>query len=173
LESQKIILVAMTEDRLIGREGRIPWHIPEELRLFRELTVGHAVLMGRRTFESIGRPLPERRNIVLSRTLGPTPGVIVCADLRKGLAEGAAHGSKTFIIGGRQVYLEALPIADFMRISWIPGHYAGDVYFPPFSLSDWEEIDSRDRTGFRHATYRRRNGDAKHPDHPPCSPDLR
>jgi len=156
MESRKIILVAMTKDRVIGREGRIPWHISEELRLFRDLTVGHAVLMGRRTFESIGHPLPGRLNIVLSRTLEPTPGVVVCAGLREGLAEGDARGGKTFIIGGRQVYEEALPIADTLRISWIPGHYAGDVYFPPFSLSDWEEIGSLDYPGFRHASYRRR-----------------
>jgi dihydrofolate reductase len=157
MESQKIILVAMTEDRLIGREGRIPWHIPEELRLFRDLTVGHTILMGRRTFESIGRPLPGRLNVVLSRTLEPTPGVIVCADLHMGLAEGAAHGDTIFLIGGNQVFQETLPIADFLRISWIPGNYEGDVYFPPFSLSDWEEILSRDYPGFRHVTYRRRN----------------
>jgi dihydrofolate reductase len=157
MDTQKIILVAMTEDRVIGREGRIPWHIPEELRLFRDLTVGHAILMGRRTFESIGRPLPGRLNIVLSRTLEPTSGVVVCAGLHEGLAEGAAHGGDIFIIGGRQVYEEALPVADFMRISWIPGHYEGDVYFPPFSLSDWEETLCRDYPGFRHVTYRRRN----------------
>lgn len=156
MEREKIILVAMTADRLIGREGRIPWDIPEDLRLFRDLTVGHTLLMGRRTFESIGRPLPHRRNIVLSRTMEPTPGVIVCADLPTGLAEGAAHGGKIFIIGGRQVFEEALPIADFLRISWIPGHYEGDVYFPAFQSSDWEEILSQDYPGFRHVTYQRR-----------------
>ncbi len=156
MEPQKIILVAMTEDRVIGREGRIPWHIPEELRLFRDLTIGHSVLMGRRTFESIGRPLPERRNIVLSHTLEPTPGIIICASLQKGLAEGAAYGRKIFIIGGRQIYQEALPIADFMRISWIAQKYDGDVYFPEFSARQWEVIREHDYPGFRHLYYRRR-----------------
>jgi dihydrofolate reductase len=156
MEPQKIILVAMTEDRVIGREGRIPWHLPEELRLFRELTVGHTVLMGRRTFESIGRPLPERRNIVLSHTMEPTPGVIVCSSLQKGLAEGAAYGRKIFIIGGRRVFEEALPIADAMRISWIPEKYSGDVYFPEYSPRQWEEIREYDYPGFRHVYYRRR-----------------
>lgn len=156
MEPQKIILVAMTRDRVIGREGRIPWHIPEELRLFRDLTVGHSVVMGRRTFESIGRPLPERRNIVISSTLPPTPGVIVCSTLRKALAEGAAYGKKIFLIGGRQVYAESLPIADLLRISWIAGEYPGDVFFPPLNLSEWEEIHSQDYPDFLHVLYRRR-----------------
>lgn len=156
MEPQKIILVAMTRDRVIGREGRIPWNIPEELRLFRELTSGHSVVMGRRTFESIGRPLPERRNIVISSTLPPTPGIIVCSSLRKALAEGAAFGRKIFLIGGHQVFAESLPLADLLRISWIDGDYAGDVLFPPFDLSQWEEIHSQEYSGFRHVLYGRR-----------------
>ncbi len=156
MEPQKIILVAMTHDRVIGRQGKMPWHLPEELRLFRDLTIGHTVMMGRRTFESIGRPLPQRKNIVLSRTMEPTPGVVVCASLQKGLAEGAAHGKKIFIIGGRQLYEEALGIADFMRISWIEQRYDGDVLFPDFSPTQWEPIREHDYPGFRHVHYRRK-----------------
>lgn len=167
MEPVKIILVAMTERRVIGREGRIPWHIPEELRLFRELTVGQTVVMGRRTFESIGRPLPDRRNIVLSSTLPPTPGIVVCSTLRKALAEGAAYGRKIFIIGGRQVYAEALPIADLLRISWIEGDYPGDVFFPPFDLGEWEEVHSQEYPEFRHVLYgRRRAGRSPAPSDP-------
>lgn len=156
MEPEKIVLVAMTEKRVIGREGRIPWHLPEELRLFRDLTVGHTVVMGRRTFESIGRPLPDRRNIVVSTTLPATPGVIVCLTLRKALAEGAAHGKKIFIIGGRQVFAEGLPVADLLRISWIREDYPGDVFFPPFDLRQWEEVRSQEYPEFRHVLYGRR-----------------
>ena len=80
-KSIKIIIVAMTEQLLIGSAGHIPWQIPEELRLFRELTSGHTLIMGRHTFASIGRPLPDRRTIVVSRHLPATPGIEICADL--------------------------------------------------------------------------------------------
>ena len=155
MEPEKIILVAMTADRVIGAGNRIPWNIPEELSLFRDLTVGHSVVMGRKTFESIGHPLPDRRNIVVSQTLPSTPGIVVCASFRKALAEAAAFGKKIFIIGGRQVYSEALPVAGLLRISWIEQPYSGDVYFPPFDLGEWEELHSREYTGFRHVLYRR------------------
>lgn len=167
MEPARVILVAMTPGGVIGREGKIPWNIPEELRLFRELTVGHTVLMGRRTFESIGRPLPDRKNIVLSRTLSPTPGIVVCGSLRKALAEGAAYGRKIFIIGGREVFAEALPLADLLRVSWIAREYHGDVFFPPLRLQEWEEIHAQDYPEFRHVLYgRRRGGDSGGPDAP-------
>jgi dihydrofolate reductase len=149
-----VILVAMTAAGVIGRDNTIPWHIPEELRLFRQLTVGHSVLMGRRTFESIGRPLPQRRNLVLSRSLSPAPGVEICPSFAEALARTA--GEKLFIIGGRRLYAEALPVADALHISWIAGDYPGDVLFPPFSLADWEEVTAVEHPQFRHLFYRRR-----------------
>lgn len=149
-----IILVAMTEGRVIGRDNAIPWHIPDELRLFRRLTLGHAVLMGRRTFASIGQPLPQRRNLVLSRTLPATPGVEICRSFAEALERIPA--GKLFIIGGRSLYAEALPIADFLRISWVAGDYPGDVRFPAFSLAGWEAVATVEHPQFRHVCYRRR-----------------
>jgi dihydrofolate reductase len=157
---EKIILVAMTGDRVIGRGNTIPWHLPAELRLFRELTLGHPVIMGRRTFESIGRPLPGRRNLVVSRTLPPAPDEVeVCRSLDEALQR-AAPARKVFFIGGAEIYRQALPLADTLRISWIAGRYEGDVLFPEFAPAEWEAVEETAFADFRHAVYRRcgRNG---------------
>ncbi len=155
---EKIVLVAMTEKRVIGRGNTIPWHLPLELDLFRRLTVGNTVVMGRRTFEAIGRPLPQRRNLVVSRTLPAARGIEACRSLQEALARGKG-AEKLFFIGGRDIYAEALLIADLLRISWIFGDYAGDVCFPPVSLSEWEIIESADYPQFRHILYRRKQSE--------------
>jgi len=152
----KTIIVAMTEQRLIGAAGHIPWQIPEELRLFRELTSGHTLIMGRRTFNSIGRPLPDRRTIVVSRRLPATPGIEICCDLPSALRLAEKSACKTFFAGGVGIYRAALPLADQLSISWIKGEYAGDTYFPPFSANEWQVISERDYGLFRHVLYRRR-----------------
>ncbi len=155
--ASRIIIVAMTENRLIGRNGAIPWQIPEELRLFRELTLGHTLIMGRRTFQSIGRRLPGRRNIVVSRSLSPTPGVEISPDFETALALAEQGGEKKiFFIGGAEIYEAALPLADILRISWIRGEYQGDTWFPPFSEAEWVVDSEWDYGLFRHAVYRRR-----------------
>ncbi len=147
----------MTEARVIGRDNQTPWHIPEELRLFRELTIGQTVVMGRRTFESIGRPLPQRRNLVLSRSLPPTPGVEICRTFAEAVE--LAAGQNLFFIGGRSIFAEALPIADSLRISWIFGDYPGDVLFPALCLGDWQEVEVIEYPQFRHALYCRKSSD--------------
>jgi dihydrofolate reductase len=155
--ASRIIIVAMTESRLIGREGAIPWQIPEELRLFRELTIGHTLIMGRRTFQSIGRPLSGRRNIVVSRSLPPTPGVEIRPDLETALELAESGGEKKiFFIGGADIYGAALSLADTLHISWIRGEYEGDTWFPPFSEAEWVMGSERDYGLFRHAVYHRR-----------------
>jgi dihydrofolate reductase len=155
--ASRIIIVAMTESRLIGLNGAIPWQIPEELRLFRDLTIGHTLIMGRRTFQSIGRPLPGRRNIVVSRSLPPTPGVDICSDLETALVLAEQTGeTKIFFIGGAEIYAAALPLADILHISWIRGEHEGDTWFPPFSEAEWAVDRERDYGLFRHVVYRRR-----------------
>ena len=152
---EKIILAAMTRDLVIGANGGLPWHIPEELRLFRELTWGHSLILGRRTFEAIGGPLPGRRNIVLSRTLARQPGIEVCRSLETALAIAAAGMSRLFFIGGGEIYRQALPLADRLQISWIRGDYSGQEYFPPINGRDWQVLSVSDRGPFRHVSYRR------------------
>jgi dihydrofolate reductase len=152
----RIIIVAMTEKHLIGRKGAIPWRIPEELRLFKEITFGHTLIMGRRTFESIGGPLPGRCNIVVSSSLAPQPGIEVCRDLASALQVADRYGKQVFFIGGADIYRSSLPLADFLYVSWIKGDYEGDTFFPPFSEADWQVCSEKDYGSFRHVVYRRR-----------------
>lgn len=156
IKSSKIIIVAMTEQGLIGAAGHIPWQIPEELRLFRELTSGHTLIMGRSTFASIGRPLPDRRTIVVSRRLPMTSGIEICPDLASAVQLAESFGDKIFFAGGVGIYRAALPLADQLSISWIRGDYGGDTYFPPFAANEWQMISERDYGLFRHVLYRRR-----------------
>ena len=136
-------IVAMAENRVIGRNGGIPWDLPEDRQHFRELTWGHPVIMGRKTFESIGHPLPGRENIVLSRQREYRPeGCLVAPDL--GSALDACPGSgEVFICGGAEVFREALPQAD--RIYLTMGHIQveGDAFFPDLPAGEFAEIERR------------------------------
>lgn len=158
---EKNIIVAMTRRRVIGCHGALPWHIPEDLRLFRTLTSGHAVIMGRATFESIGRPLPERHNLVVSRTLRPSSGIVVCASLAAAMEHARRLQRALFFIGGREIYRQALPLADRLLISWIEQDYAGDCFFPPLDLSAWKQEWEREYPAFTHVGYRRRAAEEK------------
>ncbi|MDT8440729.1 MAG: dihydrofolate reductase [Desulfuromonadales bacterium] len=149
------ILVAMTTDRVIGVDGRLPWHLPEDLALFRRLTLGNSVLMGRRTFDAIGHPLAQRHNIVLSRTGTAIAGVTVCTGILEGLACAWRLGRPLFIIGGEELYRRALPIVDELHISWVRGEFRGDRHFPAFDLADWGLCEERELQGFRYCRYRR------------------
>lgn len=123
------IIAAMSDNRVIGVDGKLPWDIPADLARFRNLTMGHAVLMGRKTFESIGHPLEGRKNIVVSRHMVKTEGVIVARTLQEGIA--AADGDEElFICGGEAVFREALPLCQRIYLTVVHGRYEGDVHFP-------------------------------------------
>ena len=151
-----IILVAMTDDRIIGRQGELPWDIPEDLALFRRLTVGHTLVMGRKTFESIGRPLPQRTNIVISRSMPPMEGVIVCPDFSSAVERACQGGGKVYFIGGREIYRQALALVGKLSVSWIKKDYAGDCRFPSYRQSDWLIEQEWDYLEFRHIIYQRK-----------------
>lgn len=151
-----IIVVAMTRQRVIGRNGSLPWHIPEELRLFRELTTGQTVIMGRETFASIGRPLPERRNLVVTRTLPATPGVEICRSFPEALQKAAVDGKKVFVIGGLEIYRQALPVASAMVVSWIRENHAGDTFFPEYDPEDWSVQKVEEHAAFTRVWYIKR-----------------
>lgn len=151
-----IIVVAMTRQRVIGRNGSLPWHIPEELRLFRELTTGQTVILGRETFRSIGRPLPERRNIVVTRTLPATAGVEVCGSFAEAVRKGADDGDKIFVLGGLEIYRQALPVASAMVVSWIRENHAGDTFFPEFDPEDWSVQKVEEHAAFTRVWYKKR-----------------
>ncbi|MBE3589221.1 MAG: dihydrofolate reductase [Firmicutes bacterium] len=123
------IVAAVDEDGVIGAGGRLPWHLPADLRRFRELTEGHVVVMGRKTYESIGRPLPRRTNIVLTRNPRyPAPGCLVLTDPAD-VAPFAAR-DEVFVIGGREIFDLFLPVADRIHLTVVHGRFPGDTRFP-------------------------------------------
>jgi len=125
------LIVAMSQNRVIGRGGSIPWKIPGEQKLFKRITLGHTVIMGRKTHEDIGRPLPERLNIVVSRRTDYRPARCLVADsLAAALDLCPAGETEAFIIGGGQLFREALPMADRVYLTLIPTAVPGDTYFP-------------------------------------------
>lgn len=155
-----IIIVAMAENRVIGRDGAIPWHIPGEQRRFRDTTWGWPLIMGRKTFDSIGRPLPGRRNIVISRQAAyEAPGCEVAGSLGQALAL-CAGTAKVFVIGGEQIFTEALPLTDTVILSRVHTVADGDTFFPPFE--DGFVIVSRDfvvdSVSYTIEVYRRKAG---------------
>jgi dihydrofolate reductase len=149
------IVVAMTAAGVIGRDGKLPWDLPEDRRLFRQLTLGGTVIMGRRTFASLPAPLANRVNIVVSRSARHIPGVETVPDLPTALALARDRGRPTFVIGGVELYRAALPVAERLYISWVAGEFPGDRYFPPLHLDSWQIVSRRDYPGFCHITYQR------------------
>ena len=140
-----VLVAAMARGRVIGRDGDMPWHLPADLAHFKALTLGHPVLMGRRTFESIGRPLPGRTNIVISRTRPQLPeGVQLAAGLEEGMCL-AADAPQLMVIGGGQIYAEALPLARRLELTLIDAEIDGDTFFPEFDAQDWRVRATRAR----------------------------
>ena len=124
-------IVAMAENRVIGASGKIPWHLPEDFRFFKQTTLGHAVVMGRKTYESLGKPLPGRTNIVLSRTMPSTEGVTVVRNLEELQKLGIAS-EELFVIGGTEIYRLLLPECDTLFVTHVHRMVEGDTFFPAF-----------------------------------------
>jgi len=136
------IIAAMGENRVIGRDNAMPWDLPTDLHRFKERTMGHPIIMGRKTFESIGHPLPGRKNIIISTTEGFQPeGGVVVRDLQQALA--AADGAdEVFVCGGEAVFREALPLASRIYLTIIDEEFEGDTFFPEIP-DDFREIERR------------------------------
>jgi dihydrofolate reductase len=132
------LIAAMASNRVIGSKGNIPWKIPGEQKMFKKITIGHTAIMGRKTFESLGRPLPERTNIIVTRqTEYLAPGCTIAHDLDQALTACAHDEDEAFICGGGQLYHEALPLADKIYLTIILREIAGDTYFPEISETDF------------------------------------
>jgi len=154
------IVVAMAENRVIGRAGRLPWHLPGDLKHFRRLTVGHPVIMGRKTYESIAKPLPGRTNIVVTRTPGYlAPGCTVVGSLEAALkaADEAPHHPperrEVFIIGGAELYAQALPLVQRVYLTLVHAELEGDTFFPEFDPSGWRELSRERHEADEHHAY--------------------
>ena len=140
------LIAAMARNRVIGRGNRLPWRLPADLRRFKELTMGHTLLVGRRTFESIGRPLPGRSMIVVSRREGYAPeGVRVARSVQEALDLAREAGeTELFVGGGAEIYRQTLPVADRLHLTRIEEDVPGDAYFPEYDETQWKLVDRND-----------------------------
>lgn len=151
-----VIVAAVARNGVIGVDGRLPWRIPEDLSRFKDLTTGHALVMGRATFESIGRPLPGRSNIVLTRRARWShDGVETAASLDEALEITERRNQDAFIAGGAEVYRAALGRADRMELTEIDAEPEGDTLFPPVDWTQWREVSRDTRNGFAFVGYDR------------------
>lgn len=148
---RKALIVAMSRNRVIGRNNKLPWYLPGDLRYFKQATMGKPIIMGRKTWDSIGRPLPGRMNVVISRNEeweAPT-GTVAAKSLPEALVKAEAQaelegGDEVMIIGGGQIYAEALPMVDRMYITQVHAEVDGDAFFPEVDWDEWEEIGRED-----------------------------
>lgn len=142
------LIVAMTDAGVIGQRNQLPWHLPEDLKHFKNLTMGHPIIMGRKTYESIGKPLPGRRNIVITRqshypSSGPNPGIEVVSSLAQAL-QVCGEVEQAFVIGGSEIFALALPQAETIYLTQIHHDFPGDAYFKELRLDDYAVVDRRD-----------------------------
>lgn len=135
------LIAAVAENRCIGAENRLPWHLPDDLKRFREITRGRPVIMGRKTFESIGRPLPQRQNIVISRDPHYSAGgVETVTSLEQAIENAkASNPQEIFVIGGAEIYRLALPMADRLYLTLVHQDIPGDAFFPDWKHRSWRE----------------------------------
>lgn len=151
-DKRVVLVAAVAENGVIGKDGDLPWHLPEDLKHFRAVTRGHTVVMGRVTYDSIGRPLPERTNIVVTRDpdwADPDhPEVRRAGSLPEALALAEEYDGEVRVIGGAQVYAAALPHADAQVLSEVHGTPEGDTRYPDFDRAEWTETSREPREGF-------------------------
>ncbi|MBL4953841.1 dihydrofolate reductase [Neobacillus sp. OS1-32] len=136
-------IVAMDENRLIGRNNQLPWHLPEDLKFFKRMTLGHPVAMGRKTHESIGRTLPGRENLIITRQFGyQSEGCKIFYSIDDFIHYCREQNEEIFVIGGAEIFRETLKYAERLYITLIHHQFEGDTYFPAFNLADWKLVSS-------------------------------
>ena len=136
-----VLVVAVADNGVIGVDGELPWRLPPDLRHFKELTTGHVVVMGRKTFESIGRPLPNRTNVVVTRQPSyAAEGAVVVGSLDDALVEAALHAGDVMVIGGGEIYSSALDLADVVELTEVHLSPEGDAFFPSLDPATWREV---------------------------------
>lgn len=141
---QLAIIAALAKQRVIGYQNKLPWHLPADLRHFKQLTLGKPVIMGRKTFESIGKPLPGRTNVIVSRNADyQAEGCRIAHSLTEALAQ-VSEAPEAMIIGGTEIFRQALPLAQKLYLTFIHADIKGDVFFPEWQSSEWQEIARED-----------------------------
>ncbi len=132
------IIVAMAQNRAIGKDNRLLWHLPADLRHFKQITSGHTVIMGRKTYDSVGKALPNRRNIVITRQRIEIEGCEVTGSVNEALSLCTAH-EEVFIIGGAQIYEQAIPLTQRIYLTLVEQSFEGDTFFPEIDSTAWRE----------------------------------
>jgi dihydrofolate reductase len=161
-ESRISLIVAMAKNRVIGADNRIPWHLPNELRMFKNLTMGHHIVMGRKTYESINRLLPGRTTVIVTRQLDySVPDAIVAHSIDEAL-DACRGDNESFVIGGADLFRATLPIADRVYLTIVDAEPAGDTFMPNIDMSGWRESasqsfvsDEKHAHGYRFTIYDR------------------
>ena len=153
-----IIIAAMTKEKhVIGKENKLPWNIPEELEKFRGFTKNNTVIMGRKTFESVGsKPLPKRKNIIVSSSLQPQNGIEIARTIQEAIEKAKKYGKDIYIIGGAEIYRQSFKHADKMYLSFIKKEYDGDTIFPQWNEKEWEIKSKEDYKEFEFVVYDRK-----------------
>ena len=156
------MIVAADENNVIGKDNDLIWHLPDDLKFFKQMTSGHAIIMGRRTFESVGKPLPKRVNIIITRDESYNPeGCVVVHNLEDALAEAHKTDENPFIVGGEQIYRLALPKADIVYLTRVHHEFDGDRHFPELgnewteTENEYHDIDEKHAFAFSIKTYKR------------------
>ena len=152
------IVAAVGRNGVIGVDGGLPWHLPDELQRFKELTMGHVLVMGRKTYESIGRPLPGRTTVVVTR--GPdwrpgADGVLVVAQRCRGDRGRGGDRDEVFVVGGAEVYAAALPLTDRLALTFVDAEPEGDTFFPAVDWEEWRETARHPGDGWTQVEYER------------------
>ena len=149
---RRSLVVAVARNGVIGRDNRLPWRLPDDLAYFKRVTMGHPVVMGRRTWQSIGKPLPGRTNIVVTRDRAfEAPGCVVAHSLEEAW-RAAGEADEVCVIGGTSLFAETLPVADVIHLTEVEADVEGDTYFPDFDRSAWRETEvARHAADARHA----------------------
>jgi dihydrofolate reductase len=146
----------MAKNRVIGANNRIPWQVPGEQQLFKRITMGHHIIMGRKTFESIGRLLPGRTTVIVTRQADyAVPGAIIAHSLQDAI-NAAARDDEIFVIGGAELFREALPVADRIHMSMVDAAPEGDVFMPEVAADEWQQLSREEYPGFSYAVLERR-----------------
>ena len=157
------MIVSASQNNVIGLRGKTPWHIARDMKRFKEITINHPVIMGRKTYEfileTLGKPLPQRKNIVLSTTLNPNKGIHVAKNIEEALK--LTDNQETYVIGGEKVYRLFLPLVNRIELTKIHQYFEGDAFFPELNWEEWKMLAgernlSEDGIPYSFFTYLRR-----------------
>lgn len=155
------VIVALAKNRVIGLNNTLPWHLPEDLKRFKQLTMGHHIIMGRKTYESLGHLLPGRQTVIVTRNPDyKVDGAIVVHSLEQAMSVSSAD-SEAFLIGGAELYQQSLPLAKRLYLTMIDAEFEGDAYFPEIELDHWDLLEQQDLISqqgwaFHYLSYQRK-----------------